>query len=82
MLQKPFLSVYTATAFSQNKTAPEETSTTGYILTDLTIGGNLKVKSQFISVSLGASNLFDTKYIDHLSTLKVVGYFNPGRNIA
>jgi outer membrane receptor protein involved in Fe transport len=62
--------------------APDETATAGYTLADMALGGNLKVMSQFISVSLSANNLFDKKYIDHLSTLKEVGYFNPGRNIA
>ena len=81
-LQKPFFSVYTTTAFIQNNSAPDETATAGYTLADMALGGNLKVKSQFISVSLSANNLFDKKYIDHLSTLKEVGYFNPGRNIA
>jgi outer membrane receptor protein involved in Fe transport len=62
--------------------APDETATAGYTLADMALGGNLKVMSQFISVILSANNLFDKKYIDHLSTLKEVGYFNPGRNIA
>ena len=78
-LQKPFFSVYTTTAFIQNNSAPDETATAGYTLADMALGGNLKVKSQFISVSLSANNLFDKKYIDHLSTLKEVGYFNPGQ---
>jgi outer membrane receptor protein involved in Fe transport len=34
-----------------------------------------------MSVSVSANNLFDKGYIDHPSTLKEVGLFNPGRNI-
>jgi iron complex outermembrane receptor protein len=62
--------------------APDETTTSGYSLLDLSIGGNIKIQNQFMSVSISANNLFDRKYIDHLSTLKEVGLFNPGRNIA
>ena len=81
-MHKAFISVFTSTAFNQNNTAPDETATKGYTLLDLSIGGNIKIKNQLMSVSLSANNLFDKKYIDHLSTLKEVGLFNPGRNIS
>ena len=81
-LHNVFLSVNTTTAFNQNNAAPDETATPAYTLLDLGIGGNIKVKNQFLSVSISANNLLDTKYIDHLSTLKEVGLYNPGRNIA
>jgi iron complex outermembrane recepter protein len=50
-------------------------------LLDLSIGGNIKIINQLIFFGIGAINLFDKKYIDHLSTLKEVGLYNPGRNI-
>ncbi|MDF1548560.1 MAG: TonB-dependent receptor [Bacteroidales bacterium] len=81
-LHKVFASFKTYTAFEQNNAAPDETATAGYTLLDLSIGGNLKIKNQFISLSISANNLLDTKYIDHLSTLKEVGLYNPGRNIS
>jgi iron complex outermembrane receptor protein len=77
-----FVSVNTTTAFDQNHAAPDETTTKGYTLTDLSLGGNLKLKNQPVSLSIGANNLFDIKYVDHLSTLKEVNLFNPGRNIS
>ena len=80
-LQNAFISVFTSTAFDQNNTAPDETATNGYTILDLSIGGNIKIKNQLMSVSISGNNLFDKKYIDHLSTLKEVGLFNPGRNI-
>ncbi len=80
-MHKTYLSVNTTTAFNQNRPAPDETATAGYTLLDLSAGGNIKVKSQLIYVSLSANNVLDKKYIDHLSTLKEVGLFNPGRNI-
>jgi iron complex outermembrane receptor protein len=81
-LQNTFASVNTTTAFDQNNAAPDETTTTGYTLFDLNLGGNIKANNQFISLSVSVNNLFDTKYIDHLSTLKEVNLFNPGRNIS
>jgi iron complex outermembrane receptor protein len=81
-LQKAFVSVYTSTAFNQNNAAPDETATTGYTLLDLSMGGSIKIKNQMMSVSISANNLLDKKYIDHLSTLKEVSLYNPGRNIA
>jgi iron complex outermembrane recepter protein len=80
-LQKAFVSVFTITAFNQNNVAPDETATNGYTLLDLSAGGNIKTGNQLMSVSIGANNLFDKKYIDNLSTLKEVGLYNPGRNI-
>jgi len=81
-LRKGFVSGICNTAFNQNNAAVDETATTGYTLLDLSIGGNIKVKNQFLSFSISANNLLDKKYIDHLSTLKEVGLYNPGRNIA
>ena len=81
-LKNAFISMNTSTAFNQNNAAPDETPTDGYTIVDLNIGGNFKIQKHLISLSLSANNLFDIKYIDHLSTLKEVGLFNPGRNIA
>lgn len=81
-LHNAFISINTTTAFNQNNAAPDETSTKGYTLLDLSIGGSIKLKNQLVSLSLSASNLLDTKYIDHLSTLKEVHLYNPGRNIS
>ena len=68
-------------AFAQNKVAPEESISTGYTLFDFGIGADLIRKNHKISVSVNVNNLLDKKYIDHLSTLQEVNYFNPGRNI-
>ena len=81
-LQKAFISVNSTTAFNQNNAAPDETTTSGYTLFDLSIGGNIKMKNQYITICLSADNIFDKKYVDHLSTLKEVNLYNPGRNIA
>ena len=80
-LNNAFVSVNSNTAFNQNRVAPDETTTAGFTLLDLSIGGNIKMQNQLISISISANNIFDRKYIDHLSTLKEVNMYNPGRNI-
>jgi iron complex outermembrane receptor protein len=78
----PFVLINLSTAFDQNNAAPDETVTSGYTLIDLSTGGNIKWKSQLVFIGISANNIFDVKYIDHLSTLKEVNFYNPGRNIA
>jgi iron complex outermembrane receptor protein len=68
-------------AFDQDKPAPEETATPSYCLFDIGIGGTVYAGKQPMVLGLSVMNLLDTKYIDHLSTLKEVGGFNPGRNL-
>jgi iron complex outermembrane recepter protein len=79
-LRNVYLKMNVNIVFKQNKPAPEEEETSGYNLFDIGIGANIHLASHPVSVSLGISNLFDEKYVDHLSTLKEVGYYNPGRN--
>jgi iron complex outermembrane receptor protein len=81
-LNEAFVAFSTTTAFAQNKPAPDETSTGAYTLPDFSFGGNIKIKNQYMSLIISANNLFDRKYTDHLSTLKEVNLYNPGRNIA
>jgi iron complex outermembrane receptor protein len=81
-LNKAFVAVNTCTAFNQNNAAPDETTTAGYTLLDMSIGGGIKMKNQSVLISISANNVLDAKYIDHLSTLKEVNLNNPGRNIS
>jgi iron complex outermembrane recepter protein len=81
-LHHAFVSVNSTIAFKQDRIAVDETTTDGYTLFDLSVGGEVKFYKRYISVGVSATNLFDRKYIDHLSTLKEVGLSNPGRNIA
>lgn len=72
----------TKLAFRQNDPAMFETATDGYTLLHIGIGGQFKWSSQMIEWNLRVDNLLDEKYIDHLSTLKEVGFYNMGRNIS
>jgi len=79
-LHDAFVKVNSSTAFEQNHPSPEEEETPGYSLFDFGIGASIKSCKQLISLAVGVNNIFDKKYIDHLSTLKEVGFYNPGRN--
>jgi iron complex outermembrane receptor protein len=80
--EKTFITLGSHIAFAQENTAPDETATDGYTLLDLAAGGSIRAGNQSLMISIGANNLLDTRYVDHLSTLKEVHYLNPGRNIS
>jgi len=77
----PYFTANFLLAFSQDFPAPFETKSNSYNLLNLGIGFEIPVQRQRISVELAVSNLLDTEYIDHLSTLKDLGYYDAGRNI-
>ena len=79
---KAYASIIATIVWKQNKPAPDETATDGYTLIDIRVGGNIHLNKQAIALSISTNNLFNIKYIDHLSTLKEVTRYNPGRNLA
>lgn len=80
VLYNAFLSVSSQIVMDQNYPAPDEERTGGYTIYNIGLGFNLKAGSQMLALSMGVNNLFDRKYIDHLSTLNEVNYFDPGRS--
>jgi iron complex outermembrane receptor protein len=82
LLENGYLKFSAFHAFDQRNLAHEEEATPGYTLFDTGIGATVKVSNQPVELGLTLNNIFDITYIDHLSTLKEAGYFNPGRNFA
>jgi len=80
-LQNAFVKANASTVFKQNHPSPDEEVTSGYSLLNAGIGASIKAGDQLLSLAIGVNNIFDRKYIDHLSTLKESGFYNPGRNI-
>jgi len=68
-------------AFPQNNIATEETATPGYALVNLSLGASFRLGNQPFDLNVAVQNLLDKRYVDHLSTLKEVGFYSPGRNI-
>jgi len=81
-LKSPSIWFGVSGTFKQSNPSLYETETNGYTLFDA--GVNVQIKSFYknINLALLATNIFDHRYIDHLSTLKAMGYYNPGRNIS
>ncbi|MDH3697218.1 MAG: TonB-dependent receptor [Flavobacteriaceae bacterium] len=67
--------------FNQDKVSVFETSTTGYTLLNVGIGGTLNWLYKDLRLALNVNNLFDKQYISHLSRLKSDGISNMGRNV-
>ncbi len=70
--------------FAENQDSPAmfETKSDSYFLLNAGIGTEIKCSNQTIVLSAQVNNLLNETYIDHLSTLKGMGYFNIGRNIS
>ena len=64
---------------AQNQVAAYESSSSGYKI--MNIGMNFKSRGYHaFKVGMGVRNVFNEQYIDHLSRLKNIGMFSPGRN--
>jgi iron complex outermembrane receptor protein len=80
--ENSFVKVGGLFAAKQDKPAMFETESDSYFLLNAGIGTEIKWGNQMISLSVQANNLLGETYIDHLSTLKGMGYYNIGRNIS
>jgi len=80
-LQHAYIKIGMILASDQNNPAIFETSTNGYLLFDAAVGATFFIGRQSMNLEIVANNIFDTQYIDHLSTLKDLHYYNPGRGI-
>lgn len=76
-----FASLNVTTTLDQDKVSGFETSSNGYTLVNLGFGGKVKWGKTAFNVNVNGNNLFDKKYIAHLSRLKNDGIPNIGRNI-
>lgn len=78
----PSFSISAITAFAQNKPALEETPTPGYTIFNLGLDAEISFSHQSILIGIKLNNVFDKKYVDHLSTLKTLNFYDPGRNLS
>ncbi len=76
-----FFKVETNHVFAQNHPGQFEDASKAYNLFNLVLGTQIKINQQRVSLDITASNLFNTEYMDHLSTLREVGLYDMGRNI-
>jgi len=65
--------------FDQTKIAQHETTTSGYHLLNCGLNFKWNMKNP-LEIGLGVKNALNSEYINHLSRLKNIGVFEPGRN--
>lgn len=81
-LENAYLNISAVSSFAQNKPARFETSTEAYNIFNVGVFSEIPLRRIRISMGISINNIFDTQYIDHLSTLKPLGYYGMGRNIS
>ena len=81
-LDKPFFRIGVVYAQAQDNPSMFETESDSYFLLNAGIGTDIGIRDQVLSLSLQVNNLLNEVYMDHLSTLKGLGYANAGRNIS
>jgi iron complex outermembrane recepter protein len=70
--------VYTA---AQNRVDRNELTTPGYWLVHAGVSGDFRWRKQKLNVRLYADNLFDVRYLNHLSRYRLLNLPEQGRNI-
>nr|WP_315231682.1 TonB-dependent receptor [uncultured Flavobacterium sp.] len=80
-LEDGFATLNVSSTFSQKNVSGFETESNGYNLVNLGFGGTVKLGKTAFDVNINGNNLFDKRYIAHLSRLKTDGIPNIGRNI-
>jgi iron complex outermembrane receptor protein len=80
-LIRPEFEVAVRKYFEQDRVAATEDPTEGYLLTDAYLRTSLPVASTQLRFTLAAHNLFNVRYVSHLSLLKEQYVANMGRNI-
>ncbi len=68
------------TYFRQDNISTYETPSEMYNLLNLSVHGSVGFKKNF-KYQIGVKNLLNTTYQDHLSRIKNIGLFQPGRNV-
>ncbi|TAJ12584.1 TonB-dependent receptor [Marinilabiliaceae bacterium JC017] len=81
VFNQPALYLGALTAMAQNNPSQFETETDGYTIFNVRANAKIKISNQLMVVGVSVNNVFDESYIDHLSTLKFLNYYNQGRNI-
>ena len=80
-IKNGYTNLAVTSTLSQKNVGIFETASDGYHLVSLGFGGDIELNSLKFNTTFSINNLFDTKYIHHLSRLKSDGILNAGRNI-
>lgn len=82
LLKRYYLKLGIDYAFEQINPSYNETQSPDYTLLNAGIGFSFLLGNQNLELDFMGLNLLNHLYIDHLSTLKELGYYNMGRNFS
>ena len=68
-------------AFDQNHPAMFESKTDKWFILNSSLSFEIGAAKHILRFKIFGNNIFDKIYYDHLSTLKGLSYYNPGRNM-
>lgn len=80
-LTNGFSALTVANTFKQKNVSDFETTSKGYTIVNLGLGGNIHLNNTNFELTANVNNLFNTSYIPHLSRLKSENINAIGRNI-
>jgi iron complex outermembrane receptor protein len=80
-LRNGYTNLTLTSTMKQDNIGQFETPTSSYNILSLGFGGDVEVNSLKFNTNISMNNLFNTKYIHHLSRLKPDGILNAGRNL-
>ena len=80
-LSNGYISLNLSSTFKQDQVSGFETASKEYNLFNFAMGGNIVLQKAKFNVTFNINNIFDKKYIAHLSRLKTDGIPNIGRDI-
>jgi len=80
-INESYLRVAYNYVWSQDRVFTNEMTTPAYNIINLSVGGNVMLLKQKYMLVLGANNLLNTSYYDHLSRLRQYGLQGMGINI-
>jgi iron complex outermembrane receptor protein len=78
--QHIFLKLEHDYVFSKNDVSKFEVEASAYHLFNIKLGGEIKIRKQRLVLSIFAANIFDVRYLSHLSSIRGLGYYDTGRN--
>ena len=80
-LSDTYLSVDYRITGRQDNIVPPEKETPGYRTVNLQAGTKIKMRGQYVMISLQAQNLLNTRYLNHTSFYRLIELPEAGRNI-
>ncbi len=75
-----WVQLYLKSVAKQNRVARNELPTPGYQVFDILASANLQFGKQEVNVRMQVNNIFNIKYLNHLSFYRLIEVPEPGRN--